>query len=75
MMAPHHFEQRFRHGAEHVHRLRARALAELLAEIGREHGIVPDILERLDGYGRLSPAMIRAAGADRFPPCLVEVPR
>ncbi|MCB4820751.1 hypothetical protein [Roseicella aerolata] len=62
-------------GAEHVHRLGPRALAELLAEIGAAHGCSAAILERLAAYRRLSPGMIRVAGADAFPPVLREVPR
>lgn len=65
---------RYRLGAEHLNRLGARATAELLAEIGRSHGIEDDILRRLDGWRLLTPVMVRAAGADRFPPRVILVP-
>ena len=68
---------RLQRGAEHLHSLGARATAELLAEIGARIGGMPCILGLLAEYERrLTPAMIRAAGADRFPPRpLREVPR
>ena len=56
-------------GAEHLHRLGARATAEFLAEIARTIGGTPCILQHLAEYERrLTPAMVQAAGADRFPP-------
>src|ERR1700730_12870070 len=44
-----------------------RLVAELLAEIGRHHGIADDIDRRLERYCRLSPDLLHALGADRFP--------
>ena len=56
-------------GAEHVHRLGARALAEFLAELARDRSDLAATLDRLDRWrAGLSPELIRAAGADRFPP-------
>lgn len=66
---------RLRRGAEHLCRLGPRATAELLAELGARHGIRDEIARSLEAYRRLSPEMLHLAGADRFPPCLVEVPR
>jgi hypothetical protein len=53
----------------HVERIcqTPRLVAELLAEIGRHHGIADDIDRRLERYGRLSPDLLHALGADRFP--------
>lgn len=67
---------RYRRGAEHLHRLGARGVAEFLGEVGRAHNIESDILDRLDTWrAEISPAMVEAAGGDRFPPLLREVPR
>ncbi len=67
---------RLQPGAEHLHSLGPRVIAELLAEIGRSHGIMPAILDRLDAYRhRLTPEMVRAAGGHRFPPPPLHVVR
>jgi hypothetical protein len=59
---------RFERGAAHLHRLGARATAELLAEVAESIGGAPCILARLADYERrLTPAMVRAADADRMP--------
>ncbi|MCK8788251.1 hypothetical protein M0638_28270, partial [Roseomonas sp. NAR14] len=52
---------RLRRGAEHVCRLGPRALAELLAEIGAQHGIHDEIVRALAAYQRVTPGMLRAA--------------
>ena len=44
-----------------------RLVAELLAEIGRHHGIEDDIAARLQRYAQLDPDLLTAVGADRFP--------
>jgi hypothetical protein len=60
---------RLERGAIHLHRLGARATCEFLAEVADAMGGAPCILERLAEYERnLTPAIIRAAGADRMPP-------
>ena len=60
---------RLQRGADHLHRLGARATAEALAEIADRIGGLPAILGILIEYEqKLTPAMIRAARADRFPP-------
>ena len=53
---------------ERVWRGGPRVLAELLAEIGRVHGIADDIERRLASYQRLTPEILAAVGADRFAP-------
>jgi hypothetical protein len=59
---------RLQRGAEHLHRLGARATAELLAEVADRIGGLPCILGLLSEYQqRLSPQMLRAVGADRLP--------
>ena len=59
---------RLQRGAEHLHALGPRATAELLAEVAQRTGGMPCVLELLAAFEeRLTPAMIRAAGADRFP--------
>jgi hypothetical protein len=60
---------RLQRGAEHLHRLGARANAEFLAEIGQRIGGMPAIFALLRDYEhRLNPELLRAAGGDRFPP-------
>ena len=59
---------RLQRGAEHLHRLGARATAELLAEVADRIGGLPCILGLLGEYQqRLSPQMLRTVGADRLP--------
>lgn len=57
-------------GAQHVHDLGPRALAELLLELAP----ADQVLDRLNRYRRFSPALLRAIGANRFPPRLYAVP-
>jgi hypothetical protein len=42
-------------------------VAELLDEIGRQHGIEADIEWRLERFADLDLEMLRAVGGDRFP--------
>ncbi len=56
-------------GAEHLHRLGARATAEFLLELSATTGGQPAILRLLAEYqNRLSPNLLRAAGGHRMPP-------
>ena len=56
-------------GAEHLHRLGARATAEFLCELANTIGGQPAILRLLAEYqNRLSPSLLLAAGGHRFPP-------
>lgn len=59
---------RFQQQVRRLHRMGERPVAELLAEIGRAHGIAQDIEARLDRYSRLSDAALDATGAKQFPP-------
>lgn len=52
----------------HLLRLGERALAEFLDEVARRHGIGSDILAALNAWRRITPEMVRLAGADRFAP-------
>jgi hypothetical protein len=64
-------QQRLRrqHLARQVHRLGPRVLFEVIDEIARHHDIAEDVDRRLAAYvDRLTPAMLRATGGDRFPP-------
>ena len=55
-------------GAEHLHQLGTRALAEFLAELAATIGGQPAILRLLNEYERrLNPEMLRAAGGHRMP--------
>ena len=65
---------RIHRGAAHLHDLGSRALAEALVELAEPDGAAA-VLDLLDRYNRLTPAMIRAAEADRpRPRQLVVVP-
>jgi hypothetical protein len=55
-----------------LHQLGPRPLAEFIAEIIARH---PDLQERVDAYLRLTPEVLAAVGADRFPPQVFEVRR
>ncbi len=59
---------RLQRGVEHLHKLGPRATAEALAEMADRIGGLPALLGILAEYERrLTPGMVRAAGADRFP--------
>lgn len=57
-------------GAQHLHDLGPRALAELLLELAPSD----QVLDRLNHYRRISPALLRAMAGNRFPPRLSTVP-
>ncbi len=60
---------RLQRGVDHLHRLGSRATAEALAEVADRIGGRPALLAVPTEYERrLTPTMIRAARADRFPP-------
>jgi len=59
---------RLQRGAEHVHCLGARALAELLAELARDQCDLAATLDRLDAWRvGLNPELLHAVGGDSFP--------
>jgi hypothetical protein len=55
---------RIHRGAAHLHDLGQRPLGEALVELA-QHGGPAAVLDVLACYGRLTPAMVRAAGADQ----------
>ena len=55
---------RIHRAAAHLHGLGPRPLGHALVELA-EHGGPATVLAMLDRYSRLTPAMIRAAGADQ----------
>ncbi len=57
-------------GAQHLHDLGPRALAELLLELAP----ADQVLDRLNCYRRISPMLLRALGGDTFSRQLVVVP-
>lgn len=59
---------RLQRGVQHLCSLGPRAVAELLAEVAERAGCGVCILDLLARYGELTPAMVGAAGGDRFPP-------
>lgn len=60
---------RMQRGVEHLHGLGPRATAEFLGDVADQIGGWPTIIALLGEYERrLSPAMLRAVGGDRFPP-------
>ena len=62
-------------GAEHLHNLGPRALAEALCEIADKTDGMPAVLVVLAAFERGSPGLLAAVGADRFAPILQAVPR
>ncbi len=65
---PDYIDLHLQRGAEHLHKLGPRALAEFLREHASRIGGLPAALGLLSEYERrLTPAMICAAGADIFP--------
>jgi hypothetical protein len=56
-----------RRHVERLYRLGARAVYELLDEIGRHHGIVADVDRRLARFAALDPQILATVGGDRFP--------
>ena len=58
---------RLQRGVQHLHALGPRAVAELLGEVAESAGCAVCILDHLARYERLTPAMVRTAGGDRFP--------
>ena len=61
-------DRRFQRDVERLHGLGARAIYELLAEIGRARLCRLDIETRTARYAQLEPATVRAVNGDLFPP-------
>ena len=67
---------RFRRQVEHLHRLGARAVGELLAEVSAERGIRTVVDQKLSRYAELDPKALEVtSAADFWPEPLHEVPR
>jgi hypothetical protein len=66
---------RLQRGAEHLHKLSARATAEFLAELANRIGGTPAIIDLLNEYECLTPEVLCATGGDRFPRRIRPVPR
>ena len=66
---------RFERMVEHLHRLGPRPVAELLAEIATATGEPSLIVDRLQAYAGLDPAVLRAVGGDKFPPNVLGIVR
>ena len=64
---------RFERQVERLHNLGPRPLAEILAEIAAVTGRPDIVADRLQAYAQLDPEILRAVGADRFPPMALEV--
>ena len=61
-------QRHLQRGVEHLYTLGPRAGTEFLAEVGQRIGGMPCILGLLAEYEqRLTPAMLRLTGGDRFP--------
>ena len=67
---------RLQRGSEHLHRLGPRAMDDFIRDLSARIGGLPASLALLAEYeARLSPALLAAAGADRFaPPPMRTVP-
>ena len=73
--ASHAADLRLQRDVTAVHRLGARALYELLREIGAIAGTRTTIDRIVARYAGLDPELLRALGADRFPASVWEVPK
>ena len=59
---------RFEHWCRQVHALGVRPLGEMLIEVAVATGRPDIVADRLQAYAQLDPEIVRAVGADRFPP-------
>ena len=64
---------KFRRQVEHLQRLGARAVGELLAEVSAERGIRTVIDQKLSRYAELEPEVLETAGGDFWPDPIHEV--
>ena len=63
--------QRFERQIARVHALGPRPLAEMIAEIATATGEPGLIADRVEAYAALDPEIVRAVGADCFPPSVL----
>ncbi len=66
---------RFQRQVVRVHALGPRPFAEMIVEIATATGEPGLIADRVEAYAGLDPEIIRALGADSFPPMPLEVVR
>ncbi len=66
-----HFERQIMR----VHALGPRPLAEMLGEIATATGQPAAVADRIEAYAALDAAVLRAVGADSFPPNVLEIVR
>ncbi len=66
---------RFERMIERLHRLGPRVFGELLAEIAAAAGQHVRVVDLVEEYAALDPAVLRAVGGDKFPPNVLEVVR
>lgn len=60
---------RFQRLAGRLHELGPRPVGEFIAELVETLPVsAGEVIDRLERYGQLDPATVRALGADRFPP-------
>ena len=64
---------RFERMIERLHRLGPRVFGELLAEIAAAAGQHVRVVDLVEEYAALDPAVLRAVGADHFPPMALEL--
>jgi hypothetical protein len=62
-----HERLRLELGARHLHSLGARALAGFLEDLATQADCLSATLALLEDYRRLTPGIVRAVGANRFP--------
>ena len=67
--------QRLERMVERVHALGPRVVSELLSEIAIATGEPGLIADRVEAYAALDPAVLRAVGADSFPPSVLGIVR
>ena len=61
-------DMKFRRQVEYLHHLGARAVGELLAEIGAERSIMTLIDQKIDRYAEIEPEALEVTGGDKFSP-------
>ena len=66
---------RFHRRIEHLHRLGPRVFGEMLAEIAAVTGQHVRVVDLVEEYAALDPAVLRAVGGDSFPVMPLEVVR
>jgi hypothetical protein len=63
---------RFQRLVAHLHALGVRPTGELLAKLGRDHGLADEILIMLEGFHALTPEHVARLDACDWPPPVLE---